>query len=861
MKKMFFLFRQPLAALLFLCLLSTNPARTQVTIVCDPSTGTAAAHGIDQLTSALISKHISVNKVNSLQEATTAQILVAGLADGEGAAAQLLKKERHALPDSAEALTVWKTQYNNKSVWVAAGHDDRGLMYALLDIADRVAAAGNPFGTLTATTESPYLSERAVSIYTMNRTYWESRLYDENYWTRYLDMLARDRFNNLVVIFGYENGGFLAPCYPYFFNVDGFPDVRMVGLTAEQQQKNLTAFNRLIQMAHDRGIRFTVAIWDHIYRGGVQGGGIPGSKNVSDTPVPGLVWGLNGDNLVPYTKAALTKFVKEIPNLDAIEFRMHDESGLKNGEQESFWGDIFRMMKTTAPDLHLVLRAKELKESIIQNALDAGIHFKIETKFWMEQMGLPYHPTMINPEKSPRRHSYSDLLRYPQRYKIHWRLWTGGTTRILLWGSPDYARRFAQSSRLYDGDSYEVNEPLATKMEAQPHDAKPFELLNPSHRYYDYEFERYWHFFQVFGRIGYNPKTPAAVWDREFSKRLGTTAGPLLEQALHKASWILPRIVSSCYPYSAFPTTRGWAEKQRLGDLPAYAKAEGTDLMQFANADEEAQYLIDGKPTPKLLPSANSKWLQKASSEVLSLVAAAQKSGEASKEFASTVTDLKILSYLALYHSRRITAAVSYRLYERTHDVTALDAAIAGEKKAIEAWRNIVTAAGDFYTDDLMMGVRVADLCGHWKDELAALEKGLAQLEAGRREESSTAKAPKVNPAAISDYHPLFQVSHRPILTHPAGAAITVRIKVAAKSGVQWVHLRYRAVNQEEEYKTLAMTATAEKDGYEAIVPAAQIDPKYNFMYLFEVMDKTNKGAVFPDVGKETPYYITQLIR
>ena len=57
-------------------------------------------------------------------------------------------------------------------------------------------------------------------MYTMQRAYFESRLYDEQYWTRYFDMLAADRINNFVVIFGYENGGFMAPPYPYFFNVD-----------------------------------------------------------------------------------------------------------------------------------------------------------------------------------------------------------------------------------------------------------------------------------------------------------------------------------------------------------------------------------------------------------------------------------------------------------------------------------------------------------------------------------------------------------------------------------------------------------------------------------------------------------------
>ena len=131
-------------------------------------------------------------------------------------------------------------------------------------------------------------------------------------------------------------------------------------------------------------------------------------------------------------------------------------------------------------------------------------------------------------------------------------------------------------------------------MEAQPHDAQPFALLNPSRRYYDYEFERYWHFFQVSGRVGYNPHTPADVWDRTFQKRFGKDAGPFVEAGLHQASWVLPRIVAACYPYSYFPMTRGWAEKQRLGDLPLYAQAEGSDLEQFASFDEEAQMLLQG---------------------------------------------------------------------------------------------------------------------------------------------------------------------------------------------------------------------------------------------------------------------------
>ena len=39
------------------------------------------------------------------------------------------------------------------------------------------------------------------------------------------------------------------------------------------------------------------------------------------------------------------------------------------------------------------------------------------------------------------------------------------------------------------------------------------------YRYYDLDFARYLHFFQVWGRVSYSPATPAEVWRREFERR------------------------------------------------------------------------------------------------------------------------------------------------------------------------------------------------------------------------------------------------------------------------------------------------------------------------------------------------------
>ena len=842
----------------------------EVSIVTDKAPGVSVLYGLTKLTDALLAKNITFEKVGSINEAQGKTVIVTGLAYGDGAASQMLKTGNHTVPPVAEALTIWKTYWQKKPVWVISGFDDRGLMYGLLDVASRIGWSSrrkSPMSEVKEITEQPDVSERAISIYTMNRAYWESRFYDEDYWARYLDVLAQNRFNTFVVIFGYANGGFLAPCYPYFFDVEEFPDVRMVGITPQEQQRNLEALNHLIKMAHDRGISFTVGIWDHIYNGSPPGESLPGkNKVVLNQPVPGLVWGVTSDNLTSYNKTALAKFVKLVPKLDAIQFRMHNESGLKRVEIDSFWLGVFQKMKETAPNLRLDLRAKELPESVIQSAIDIGIKFRITTKYWMEQMGMPWHPTQINPEKSSIRHSYAAMLRYPQQYKMHWRLWNGGTSRILLWGDPEYVRRFAESTHLYNGDGYEVNEPLATKMQTQPHDAKPFDLLNSQYRYYDYEFERYWHFFQVFGRIGYNPETSPDVWQKEFELRFGRKAAPLVETALHQASWILPRIVASCYPYSYFSTTKGWAEKQRLGDLPSYATAAGSDLRQFANFDEEAQILIEGGETAKILPSMNSRWFEQTSSDIDKLIIKAEKAigNKRNKEFNSTITDLKILSNLALYHSRRIPAAVSYRLFERTKDVSVLDDAIAYERNAIEAWRQIVSAAGDFYADDLMMGNRGKDVSGHWKDELVSLEKGLANLEQKRldfKTESILKTAPHYKVAANANNENLFQIIHIPVTSAPVGKPLTVSVMVSAPAGIKWVRLLYRGVNQEQEYKTLPMLPAGEKNSYQVIVSADQIDPKWDFMYLIEVMDNNGNGKIYPDLNKETPYIVVKLIR
>jgi hypothetical protein len=722
----------------FSCLTNSTLTAEDVAIVLDRETTLPVEHGITQIEQTFLDQGFSTKRCGASNDENADFFLLAGIASMDGEAVEILNRDDIELPELPESLVIHLTTVRDKPTIVLCGSDERALMYAALDTAERIASANgsNPFELVYDVAETPFVAERAVSTYTMHRKHFENRLYNEAYWNQYFDMLAASRINSFVIVFGYENGGFMAPVYPFFFDVDEFPDVELVGISKEEQEKNTVAFQRMIEIAHSRGIEITAAIWDHIYRGGVQGGGIDGASDVVGQRTPGLVYGVDSDNLTSYNKIAINQFLDVFPELDGLQFRMHGESGLKRDEMAGFWHEVFAMIRLKHPDMRIDLRAKQLPDTIIQDGLEQGLRIRVATKYWMEQMGMPFHPTHVNRgNQHDRRHGYADLLKYPRDYKVHWRMWNGGTTRFLLWGDPEYVARFAESAQVGGGDSYEVNEMLATRMLGEPHDSEVLDLLNPECRYYEYEFERYWYYYHLWGRVGYNPETEPDIAQRQFAQRFGE-AGPHLQEGLHLASQVLPRIVSASYNYRLFPTTRGWAEMMRVYDLPQYAAGEGSDIQQFMNVRDAALSRIEGADTPMRRPSETSQWFMDVSNRIGEHIATAERCAgdEPSPEFVSTACDLRILAALSRYHSHRLQAGVSYNLFKETGDLFSLDDAIRLEENAVSAWRQIVDAAGDVYVRDLAFGVQRTGFSKHWQEELEKLEQGLKQLYTERQE-------------------------------------------------------------------------------------------------------------------------------
>lgn len=842
----------------------------KVAVIADAALDEPARHGVRKLEEALRAKGVAVSEGEG-QLSGSDLVLLVGLGTGSGPAAAALAEMKVPAPRGVEALTIRiGARYQGKPAIVLTGSDGAGLMYAALDLADRVGwtrNGTNPFQFARDATEKPYLKERGVTIFTMNRAYFESHLLDDQFWVRYFDMFAEDRFNYLVLTFGYEDGGYMAPLYPYFFDVKEFPEVHVVGLTLEQQARNLKALKTMLRLAAERGIHVKPGIWDHIYRGRIQAGENPWASDGA-RPTPGLVWGLDARNLVPYTVAALKKFYELFPEFSETQFRMHDESGLLHSEIEPFWHDVFGFYSSSKRNIRLELRAKGLPKSVIADAQSQGLNIQLDTKIWMEQMGLPYHPTHVNRENQmDARHSYADLLEYPQTYHMNWTLWNGGTARLLLWADPDYARRLALSARLYDGQGLMVTEMEATKMLGEPHETKPRDFLNSRYRYFDYEFERYWAFYRVFGRLSYNPETAPEVWEHAFVERFGPDAGPHVMKALQLASRVLPRVVAASVPYRMFPTTMGWPEMMHLGSLPEYAQQEeGSDIQQFMNLREEAASISQGTDTAMRRPEETSRWFASTSDAILAEVAAAERAldGRASgNEFKSTMTDARILAALARYHSWRQLGGVNYNLYKQAGDLAAFDGAVADERNAVRAWHELVEAAGDFYIDNMSFGPSGRAFPHHWKDEMKALDSEFDQLLAERRAATARpdAKAARIPARDANPKLPVVAFMQRAPAAAIPGHDLAVEVKVTAPAGLKWIRLRYRHVNQKEDYQTTDMALNSRTGLYAGSIPASFIDPHWDLMYFVEIVDRQGNGRIYPDLDVETPYIITSVKR
>lgn len=836
-----------------------EPAQRIVSLIHDEPLSPPVKHALADLKRALAGKNLRLTGTPGKEDAAS---IVLGTAKQSKAIGDLLGK--NPLPHADESLCIRNLPGSAKRVLVA-GRDERGLSYALRDVAREIelAPAGDPLSAIADANEEPLLRIRSVTLHLFNEDLEKDWYFDEAFWRDYFHMLVGCRFNQLTLTFG-DQTNYLNPIYAYLLDVPGFPNVRVQGLTPEAKRRNLAMLKRITELSSEYGVDFNLGIWMQM----------PEPRYAGKILVEGLPEGMEA---AKYCGEGLRLILQACPGIKAVQLRMNDEAGVPEAQQTEFFRPIFRALRDCGRHLRVELRYKGLRPATLQAAIDMGLDVIVSTKFWCEHMGLPFHPTEEDAHYRESRYGYGAMLFYPRPYKVMYRLWTAGTQRLLLWGDPDYAAKYARSCRLGDGEGMEVFAPLTNRGYGNAPGNWPL-FADAAYQHHKWDHDRYWYYYLAFGRMAYNPEMNAEVWRREFRHRFGGDAETIANAYRH-ASQVLPLITATRLPSAS---EWSWWPEMDTGDaLPEYMRTQPSDRGQFyairtwqrtphwrCEAWDEfvPGYVEDttaGRLRAKWTPIMVSRRLNELSANTLKCLE--QGKPAASSERRATELDLRITAALARFHAEKTLAATQLGFFEITREGGRVPVALKHMKHAAEAWQTIVRLTDGVYTDGLVFGTSPENArnkfghhhSGHWKDRLKQVEADLAYVEklvAQHGSDDRYRRLPGEEPLTDAPH-----IEHVPVTLIKPSDNLTVNVGVKSAQPVKKVILHFRPVNQMSDWKEYEMRPAGE-GRYETAVSSREITARWDYMYYVEALVEGG-GALWPSWEEGQPYVVVRVVR
>ena len=883
----------------------------QILIARDPAD--LAAHAgpinwaVSHLRQALIDKDILCEELLTSSAALPAAgdaLAIVVASPASALARELLQAAGASLPAAAEALAVIPGKVAGRDVVLACGADTRGLVYAVLELADRVIHYADPRDALFNShpvVEQPASPIRGIARLFASEVEDKPWYYDRDFWAKYLTMLATQRFNrfHLALGMGYDFArnvldAYFLFAYPFLVAVPGY-DVCAVGLPDSERDRNLEMLRFISDETAARGLHFQLGIWMHAYEWV--------DSPQANTTISGLT--PHAKRHAAYCRDALRCLLKECPNIGGVTFRVHGESGVPEGSYD-FWRTVFDGAVRSGRRIEIDLHPKGVNQQLIDVALATGLPVTISPKFTAEHMGLPYQQASIRDRERDGRHAggdrfvsqlmnmsegslrytrygYADFLTVDRRYGVFGRVWPG-TDRLLLWGDPALAAGLGRQSTFCGYRGIEICEPLSFKGRLGSglpggRCAYADDSLRPAH-----DFEKFLYTYRLYGRLLYNPDADADQWRRYLRAEFGAAA-LAVEQSLANASRILPLVTMSHLPSAHY----GWFWPEMYTNMPIvdetlphpfrrdsdepvrFGNVSALDPVLFSKIKEFADEVTSGQPGGRYSPLRVAAWLDEFAAQAAhSLATAASLVADRSRpEFRRLSVDVTVLSGLGRFFADKLRAGVAYALHKaRTHELGRLREAVKAYRRARAAWNGIVEATQGVYRDDITFGL-LAAVRGHWADRLPAIEADLGAMEEelGRAEAGATlgaqdaiAEMPPL--AALDVTPPVVNCSHVPPTHFERGQLVAVALTLSQDSAVAQglaVCLYYRRVNQAEDYNVIEMAG----DGSErqACIPADYTDSPYALQYFFELRDRLGRAWRYPGFTAtlaNQPYFVVQ---
>ena len=626
-------------------------------------------------------------------------------------------------------------------VIVIKGGDDRGLIYGSLTLAQLIIS-GTPLEKTLPAHDQPHFPFRAIKFDLPWDSYRHSYALDQHYatcrdtlfWKAFLDMMSDDRFNVLTL---YN----LHP-YPYMIRARNFPEA--CPFADSELKEWQTLFHSIFRMAKERGIEtYLVPFNIFVSPAFAKAHGVA----LNNLQHHFFVDGDTSEIVRRYTRESVTQVLQEYPGLTGFGLTLGEGMGGMTPQQREDWmkETIIAGMRAAGRKTKLIHRIPFSSgtgsysvtsvgtEQLTRKAIDEEGHLDfLEPPIWAD---LKYNWS--------HAHSTTRLIKVhggkltdtyfnppPAAYKI---VWTARNEDFfcLRWGSPDFIRKHINAnSQPYIG-GYTIGS--ETYIPANDYFTKP-DLMAPTE--WKYAFQRQWLFYMLWGRLLYDNETPNSVFRREFVRRYGKQAAPLLNAyelvsrtplrlaSYFDFSWDFSLYSEGFLALDTATKSVDYISVDRLINHPVTDSAY-VSVKEYVD-NLMAHKRISGRITPLQLAS-NLEHDCTAAADSIRYIPFGD-----SKAFMYELTDVQAWSWLGLHFAHQLRGAVALELFRRTGDTVEQKKAIRYLEKALKDWDLAALLTRTFYNDMPLThlseqnGVRSpenARLRWHWSMTRAAVAK------------------------------------------------------------------------------------------------------------------------------------------
>ncbi len=578
--------------------------------------------------------------------------------------------------------------------FVLIGGDAAGAMYGLTELADQVALRKD-ISQVKPFSGKPYIEKRGlkfnIPLDARTPSYADSgfaaqhniaTMWDFNFWRNFLDNMARYRYNVLSLWNLHQ--------FPSMVKVPEYPDVALNDVYVRDDvhtgaklhivkkisiDEKIIYWKKVFQYANDRGIDIQWYNWS-VFVSSAEG-------------KDGIKWAQDDAVTIDYTRKSVKQFLLTYPNVKALGVTAGEHLDTKQTGQYSIekwlaatYGQGIMDAKAVNPklDVTMIFRQHYTKLDIIKAAFkDYSGPFETEFKYARARMYATVNPPWFD---SIYR---ADVMKYNVKC---WQNIRNDDFFIYRWGDPVFAAQFIKNIPLdvtagfvMGDDGYMYGKDFASK--------------NPA-VYGEYEIDKNWYNFMIWGRAAYNPDLPESFYKEQLKLHFPKTDVDKLYTTWQATSSIVSWTDKLCFKPNDYEfDLEGCFNKQGFFDINALISSAP---IPGQNVQSIAEYAKQPSKTGQLTPFEVADKLDAAADILLK---GSNIPSNNNADLTETISDFKAWAYLGKYYAAKFRGATYTAMLRTTGNEDDRQKAIAALTDAVTQWKNYAAISTQKYRPQL----------------------------------------------------------------------------------------------------------------------------------------------------------------